>query len=257
VSNAKQIIAGRVNVLGKRRSYAEAVLGRRKTVRRLGLLFLVFLCYEILSGFFLSNYSTKSISMEPTIAPGDRVLATPLAFGPSSFLGKLPGLAKPERGDIVVARPNYAKRPGFWGGLFDSFVSFVTFQLVSPAAGGFEGILSAPTLLRVVGVPGDTIAMEDYVFKIKAEGTDQSLTEFELSTKRYDVSHDEAPELWSADLPDSGHMDARTLGKDEYFLAGDSRSSSSDSRLWGPVRLERLQDKVLLRYWPPRRFGPL
>lgn len=244
-------------MLGKRRSYAEAVQGRRKAVRRLGLLFLVFLCYEILSSFFLSNYSTKSVSMEPTIAPGDRVLATPLAFGPRTFLGKLPGIAKPERGDIVVVLPNYAGRLGFWPGLFDSFVRFVTFQLVSPSTSGFEGMLSAPTMLRVVGLPGDTIAMEDHVFKVKPAGSDQFLTEFELSSKRYDVSHDEAPELWSPDLPDSGHMDARTLGNDECFLAGDARSASSDSRLWGPARLDRLRDRVLLRYWPPKRFGSL
>jgi signal peptidase I len=244
-------------VLGKRRSYAEAVQGRRRTVRRLFLLFLVFLCYEILSGLFLSTYATRSLAMEPTVHPGDRLLATPLAFGPHTFFGKLPGIAKPERGDIVVVQPNYVERLGFWASLFDSFVSFVTFQLVSPSTSGSDGILSAPTLLRVVGLPGDTIAMDDFVFKVKAAGTDQFLTEFELSSTRYDISHADAPEAWSEDLPGSGHMDARLLGKDEYFLAGDARSSSSDSRLWGPVRMDRLRDRALVRYWPPKRFGSL
>jgi signal peptidase I len=244
-------------VLGKRRSYAEAVIGRRKTLHRLGLLLLVFLCYEILSGLFLSTYAARSVTMEPTIAPGDRLLATPLAFGPRTFLGKLPGFSKPVRGDIIVARPNYAEDLGFWASLFDSFVSFVTFQLVSPAQRGADGMLAAPALLRVVGIPGDTIAMEDFVFKVKAAGADQFLTEFELSDRSYDVSHAEPPAPWSDDLPGSGHMNARLLGKDEYFLAGDARSSSSDSRLWGPVRLDRLRDKALLRYWPPKRFGTL
>jgi signal peptidase I len=233
------------------------VIGRRKTIRRLGVLLLVFLCYEILTGIFLSTYSTRSAAMESTIAPGDRLLATPLAFGPRTFLGKLPGVARPERGDIVVAKPNYAKRLGFWTGLSDSFVRFVTFQLVSPAESGREGAMSAPALLRIVGIPGDTIAMDDFVFKIKAAGSDQFLTEFELSSMSYDVSHVKPPELWSEDLPGSGHMEPKTLGRDEYFLAGDSRSSASDSRLWGPVRLDRLHDKVLLRYWPPKRFGTL
>jgi signal peptidase I len=258
VSNEISVTSqGRKKVFGKRQSYAEAVIGRRKTFRRLGLLLLVFLCYEILSGIFLSTYSTRSVTMESTIAPGDMLLATPLAFGPKTFLGKLPGFAKPERGDIVVAKPNYARDPGFWAGLYDSFVRFVTFQLVSPAERGRDGMLSAPALLRVIGLPGDTISMDDFVFKIKTAGSDQFLTEFELSSKSYDVSHVDPPELWSDDLPGSGHMDARILGKDEYFLAGDARSSSSDSRLWGPVGLDRLRDKALLRYWPPKRFGPL
>jgi signal peptidase I len=244
-------------VLGKRRSYAEAVQGRRKTLRRLGLLLIVFVCYELLFGLFLSTYATRSQAMAPTVLPGDKILATPLAFGPRTLFGKIPGFAHPERGDIVVADPNYARRVGFWTILSDSFVRFITFQLVSPAQSGPDGMLSAPTLLRVVGLPGDTIAMDDFIFKVKAAGNDQFLTEFELSTSRYDISHEDPPASWSADLPGSGHMAARTLGKDEYFLAGDARSSSSDSRLWGPVRIDRFRDKVLLRYWPPRRFGQL
>ena len=242
-------------MLGKRRSYAETVQGRRKIVRRLGLLLVVFVAYEMIAGLFVSAYAVKSQSMEPTIIPGDRFLATPLAFGPHTLFGKLPGFARPERGDIVVAEPNYALSAGFWALLSDSFVRFVTFQLVSPARSGPDGVLSAPSLLRVVGLPGDTISMEDFIFKVKAVGADQFLTEFELSSNRYDISHDVAPESWSADLPGSGHMDARVLGKDEYFLAGDERSSSSDSRLWGPVRLERFRAKALLRYWPLKRFG--
>lgn len=248
-------------MFGRRQSYAEAVQARRRLARRLGAVLLVFVCFELLSGFFFTNYATKSLSMSPTVLPGERIIATPLAFGPRTLFGKLPGVSRPERGDIVVAEPNYLENLGFWELLSDSFVRFVTFQLVSPArnlasTGGRDGILSSPTLQRVVGLPGDTLRMDDFVFKVKAAGTDQFLTEFELSSSRYDISHDEAPASWRDDMPGSGRMAERILGKDEYFLAGDARSSSSDSRLWGPVRLDRLLAKALLRYWPPKRFGP-
>jgi hypothetical protein len=133
-------------------------------------------------------------------------------------------------------------------------VRFVTFQLVSPARGR-DPILSAPTVQRVIAEPGDTVMMEDFVFKVKSADSDQYLTEFEHSSKRYDISHKEPPESWDQAFPGSGHMEPRLLGKDEYFVAGDSRSESSDSRLWGPSRLELFRAKVVLRYWPVGRFG--
>lgn len=244
-------------MLGKRRSYAEAVQGRRKAARRIGLVLIVFVGYEVLSGLFLSAYSMQSEAMSPTVLPGQRLLASPLTFGPLTLFGKLPGLERPERGEIVVVRPNYAAREGFWGMLSDAFVRFVTFQLVSPARSAPDGALSAPILLRVVGLPGDRIKMDDFVFKVKAAGSEQFLTEFELSTKSYDIAHVAPPKSWNPDLPGSGHMDERVLGKDEYFLAGDNRSSSSDSRLWGSARPDRFLAKALLRYWPPKNFGAL
>ena len=239
--------------------------GRRRVARGLGVLFLVFVCYELVSGLFLSAYVLRSQAMSPTLLPGERVIVTPLAFGPRTLFGKLPGLAHPERGDIVVAEPNYAERPGFWAVLADSLVRFVTFQMVSPARGGparsgaasqgGSAALAPATLQRVVGLPGDVIQMDGFVFKIKTGDSDQFLTEFELSSRRYDISHEDAPPSWKSDLPGSGRMEPRRLGKDEYFLAGDARSSSSDSRLWGPVGLDRFIAKVLFRYWPPKRFG--
>jgi signal peptidase I len=244
-------------VLGNRRSYAETVQGRRKLARWIGILFLVFVCYEAVSGLFVSAYSMRSASMAPTIIPGERLIASPLPFGPRTPFGKLLGVARPERGDIVVVEPSFARPSGFWAMFADGFVRFVTFQIVSPMRDGPDGILSAPALLRVVGLPGDEIKMDDFIFKVKAAGSDQFLTEFELSSSSYDISHEDAPEAWGLGLPGSGHMDSRVLGKGEYFVAGDERSSASDSRLWGPVRAERFIAKALIRYWPPKSFGAL
>lgn len=244
-------------MLGNRRSYAKTVQGRRKLARWIGILFLVFVCFEAVSGLFVSAYSMRSRSMAPTVAPGERLIASPLLFGPRTPFGKLPGLVRPERGDIVVVEPSFARPSGFWAMFADSFIRFVTFQLVSPSRDGPDGQLSAPTLLRVVGIPGDEIKMDDFIFKVKAAGSDQFLTEFELSSRSYDVSHDDPPPSWSSGLPGSGSMGSRVLGKGEYFVAGDDRSSASDSRQWGAVRVERFIAKALLRYWPPKSFGTL
>jgi len=241
---------------GKRRSYAEAVERRRRLGSRFFLLLVVFLCFQVVSGVFVAAYSVASVSMAPTLLPGDLIIATPLSFGPKTVLGKFPGFARPERGDLVLAQPPFAPRRGFWATVADSFVRFVTFQRFSFFARGPSAALSGPMIQRVVGLPGDSIEMEDYVFKVKSAGTEHFLTEFELSSARYDISKTKSVEGWMGSFPASGSMTTRVLGKDEYFLAGDARGASSDSRLWGPVKLDKLLGKVLLRYWPPSRFGP-
>jgi signal peptidase I len=240
---------------GRRRSYAEAVENRRKTMARLGVLVLFFVAFELLTGLFLAAYSIRSSAMAPTVAPGDLVVATPLAFGPRTPFGKLPGVSRPERGDLVLAEPPFSEDLGFWRRLADSFVRFLTFQRLSLSRSGGAASLTGPMLERVVGLPGDIVVMEDFVFKVKTEGSDHFLTEFELSRRRYDISKAPLPAGWKESFPASGTMAALTLDKDQYFLAGDSRSGSSDSRLWGPIRAERLVARVLLRYWPPSRFG--
>jgi signal peptidase I len=233
------------------------VEGRRKLATRLGVLVVVFFAFELAGSLFIASYAAGSASMAPTILPGELVLAAPIAYGPSTFFGRLPGLGKPERGDLVLAEPPFAPARGFWTSLADSLVRFVTFQRASLHRRGARAVFAGPMIQRVVGTPGDTIAMEDFVFKVRPAGSEHFLTEFELSSRRYDISREVLPDGWREGMPGSGGMPALILGKDEYFLAGDARSSSSDSRSWGTIGLERFRAKVLLRYWPPSRFGSL
>ncbi len=45
------------------------------------------------------------------------------------------------------------------------------------------------------------------------------------------------------------------LGPDEYFVMGDNRNHSRDSRVFGPITSARIVGKTFLIYWPPEDFG--
>lgn len=48
-----------------------------------------------------------------------------------------------------------------------------------------------------------------------------------------------------------------TLGEDEYFVVGDNRPYSSDSRAWGPITRDEIVGRAFFRYWPLDKAGPI
>lgn len=59
------------------------------------------------------------------------------------------------------------------------------------------------------------------------------------------------------ETPYEQHRGINRLGADEYFLIGDHRGASTDSRDFGPVPASAIEGVAVLRYWPPERFGRL
>ena len=89
---------------------------------------------------------------------------------------------------------------------------------------------------RVVGLPGETVEINNSHIIIK---NTQSPSGFVLNERTYLLPSVET----------TGDR-VITLGADEYFLLGDNRTASKDSRAFGPVSKDRITGKVILRAWP-------
>lgn len=218
-------------------------------------LLIVFVSFELFSSYAVKTWIVGSASMRPTLEPRDRVIVAPSAYGILNPLsGRRHTLRGPERGDVILLRLPSAPSRAWYERFGDSFARFFTLQrLGSPAARPDD----SPVIKRVVAGPGDAVRMEGFVVQVKAAGDDHFLTEYEVSGRDYQIAGARPVDGWTRDLPLAGSMPELLLGKDEYFVVGDDRFSSADSRFFGPVRSDRIVGKVLARYWPLDRLSGL
>jgi signal peptidase I len=240
-------------------SYTTQKEKRKKAFSVVKVAFLVFILYYVVSSFLLGNIAVKNSSMRPGIEPGDRILITPLIYGPPLplFGARLPGFSKPKRGDIVLLRPPYLSESTGFPLLLDAVVRFVTLQNVSILNGGRDQWEKSELLKRVVALPGDSVYVKDFVVYVKPKGSAHYLTEYEVGNRVYDLKRDDLPDNWDPSFPFSGSFDPIELGEGRYFVIGDNRIASSDSRYWGTIGERDILAEAILRYWPLRRFGAL
>jgi len=90
---------------------------------------------------------------------------------------------------------------------------------------------------RIVGMPGETVRIQDGKVRILMDAREISLDE----------------SMYLGVEPTTGDLEL-TLGEDEYFVMGDNRGASSDSRRWGALKDSFIIGKVFLRAWPFSRF---
>ena len=89
---------------------------------------------------------------------------------------------------------------------------------------------------RVVGLPGETVELRDAQIHINGEPLSELYIKEPCRTLRC------SDQAW-------------ILGKDEYFMMGDNRNNSRDSRRFGAVPLSKIVGQVVLRYWPLSSAG--
>ena len=167
-------------------------------------------CIGILAGVFIVVFLVQKDnvygdSMLPTLSSGDVVFTQKVSTYFKTY----------KRGDIVVL--DGANMEGYYGKEY--------------------------LIKRVVGLPGETVKIEDGAVYIKAAGT----TEF------YQLVENYLPSGVKTTMMENGKKKCYneiTLGENEYYCLGDNRPVSNDSRNLGPFTADRIKAVAVIKVYP-------
>lgn len=199
----------------------------RRLVEFVGIIAAALFFAFAIQAYAVKPYRIPSASMEPTLDIGQRILVNRI----SHRLG-----ADPKVGDVTVFHPpagadedTSACGAGGEGPFYDGAASRRSCSRPTSAR-------SKTTFVkRVVGLPGDTIAVRDgHVI-------------------RNGIAAKE-PFARSCTGPVC-NLSAITVPAGHYFMMGDNRGDSDDSRFWGPVPRSWIIGKAVATYWPVGRLG--
>lgn len=217
-------------------SYTLRKQKQSKNIKILCAVVISLIVISIVMNFLIYPVTQNSKSMSPDIPDGTTLVVTPI-------------VKNPDRGDVIILKPERSVNYTFFKKVANSFVVFFTARQLSLIEDDkFPN--TKPKLRRVVGIPGDTIYMKDYKIYVKPKNQKHFLTEYELSSISYNINYGNSPENWDDLIGISGNFESIVLGNDEYFVLADDRNSSEDSRIWGPIKQEKIDGKVLLSIFP-------
>ncbi len=234
-----------VNLFGMNKNLYELSYSVRKDFQRriiyaITVGMLIFLTVNIILAFVIFPVRQRSVSMMPDIHKNSCMMFSPL-------------IKSYKRGDIILVRPLHKSAGNRFLRAADIVVRFFTAQQLGISE---ESVQMGNSFLvrRIIGMPGDTVYMRDYITYIKPEGEKSFLTEFELISKKYDVEILSIPPMWDSSIGVMGEFESIVLGKDEYLVLGDNRNSCVDSRLWGTVKKSDLYASAVIMYFPPKEI---
>lgn len=179
----------------------------------------------LIQAFLIKPYQIPSGSMEPTLDIHQRILVNRFIYHFNT----------PKPGDVVVFHPPVGADDGA------ARQCAVTRDPASPCAEAVPEKSSDTFVKRIVAGPGDTISVKDGIPIVN--GVAEEPDGYEI------VPCGSAPEC---NMPKE-----ITVPDGHYFMMGDNRGSSFDSRFWGPLPEEWLIGKAFGTYWPPNRIGGL
>ncbi|HEX8860680.1 MAG TPA: signal peptidase I [Actinomycetes bacterium] len=184
------------------------------------LVLTAFVLAVLVKGFLVQAFFIPSRSMEPTLDVGDRVVVNRLAYR----------LGEPKHGQVVVfVRETADKRVADQGPM--SWVRRAVAQSLGGTPPGSEDLIK-----RVVGLPGDVV-----------EGRDGRL----WRNGRPVVEAYLPPNTFTSDF---GPVRVKP---EHYWMMGDNREDSADSRFFGQVPRAALVGRAFIKVWPVPHVGGL
>ncbi len=172
----------------------------------------------IIRTFVVQAFKIPSGSMEDTLLIGDHLLVCKFIYGTQiPFMDKFVfPLTDPERGDVIV------------------------FEF--PGDEGKSWLERRDFIKRIVGVPGDIVEVRNK--KVYVNGVHQVLPQ-----EVHKESSLILPGSLSSPQDRRDFMPAVTVPEHSYFVMGDNRDRSYDSRFWGFVDRSKIKGKAFIKYW--------
>ena len=161
--------------------------------------------------FSVQPYKVEGSSMDPTMEQGEYLLVNKLVYLNFHPQGVLKWAPFLSRSEEAAAYPFHPPKRG----------EIIIFRFPLDPSRSF--------VKRVIGVPGDTVEIRKGQVFVNSRPIDEPY-----------VTHTA-----------SGSMDATTVPEDSYFVMGDNRRASDDSRNWGPVPASHVVGRGWISYWPP------
>jgi signal peptidase I len=175
----------------------------------------------LIQAFIVKPYKIPSGSMEPTLGINQRVLTNRLINHPSV-------------GDIVVFHPPAGATDETGGGVGTCGNPNQGYGHDQPCDMPTAQESSQTFIKRVVGGPGDTIQIiNGHVYRNGVREKDAYIVQ----------------------CPSCNFRTAIKIPPGDYFMMGDNRPDSDDSRFWGPVPDNWIIGVAFFTYWPPDRIG--
>jgi signal peptidase I len=182
--------------------------------------------------FVVQAFQIPSESMEDTLLIGDYLLVDKLRYGGGGFADEIMPYRRIKREDIIVFKYPVDPRQHF--------------------------------VKRVVGLPGDHLRMDDR--KVYVNGNPLTEPYVRSSGRMHDTYRDDFPQLnlRAPGLEGDWWLEMKKLVEDgqlivpqgNYFVMGDNRDDSLDSRYWGFVPRENIIGRPLVIYWSVKSSEP-
>jgi signal peptidase I len=148
---------------------------------------------------------------------------------------------------VFIYQPVKVEGTSMMPGLTDNeriFINKYTYRLGSGSIARDDLVVfhypndpSQSYIKRVIAIPGDTVKIADGTVYVNGQKIDEPYVPDEYR--------------------DHVSMPERHLPPENYFVLGDHRSSSNDSRVWGFVERRAIYGKAVFVYWPLTKMGPV